>query len=663
MRTYRTAHALAAGGHEVHVVTNAKEVQPPFRMYMRPSDWTRCEARYGTGSVTVHWTGPADRSQSYVPMASPFVSKLSAIAASVHSEHPFDVMYSHYLEPYGVAAHLASQITRVPHVVRMAGSDAGRLWHHPQLEPLYDHVLRSASVVIAVGTVAQRARERGVSPRRITSGGQFSLPEDLFTPDGPVLDPAELRAEAARDPDFRGSVWGDFNGGGRYFGIYGKLGESKGSLSLLAAMRRLKDAGVDVGLVALAHGSSEIERSFRARARRLGVADRVLQLPFLPPWRVPEFLRGCLAVCCLEQNFPIDFHSPMTIYEALLCGRCLVASTELIAKLPRYGRLPHGYGCVAIRDVNDIDDLGSQLAAIAKDPAPASAVGERGRLFARELQQRVVFPQRLESILASAATGEAELPSGDEPTSASVREIQECSFVLTRLAEIEIEKNGRARGSRKKPDRAIDLTRAREVLACLTRGMNEGRKNFGRLAQGVQVEVAIAQAENETPSTQDSDPLFRLRIRRWAMGNEDLRRLVPMRDPQVRMLEFDFDASRFIDVKTLEDCPSSAEKHRSFIIAFACPGDRKRPPLVVDEITARILQLSEGTRTTADILRQLSKERGTSTVEDDFHWVEQLFVEGLLQLRDQLAHAVNDGLLSGSSRADAAVTDALGHAR
>jgi hypothetical protein len=48
MRTYWTAHALAMHGHEVHVVTNAKEVRAPFRMHMRPEDWTRCEATYGS---------------------------------------------------------------------------------------------------------------------------------------------------------------------------------------------------------------------------------------------------------------------------------------------------------------------------------------------------------------------------------------------------------------------------------------------------------------------------------------------------------------------------------------------------------------------------------------------------------------------------------------
>ena len=94
---------------------------------MCAQDWERCVAAHHGGSVTVHWTDPVDRSQSYIPMASPFVSKLAATAARAHSERPFDVIYSYYLEPYGVAGFLAAQMTGVPHVARMAGSDAGRL--------------------------------------------------------------------------------------------------------------------------------------------------------------------------------------------------------------------------------------------------------------------------------------------------------------------------------------------------------------------------------------------------------------------------------------------------------------------------------------------------------------------------------------------------------
>jgi hypothetical protein len=107
---------------------------------------------------------------------------------------------------------------------------------------------------------------------------------------------------------------------------------------------------------------------------------------------VPEFLRGCIAVCCLEQGFPIEFHAPVTPREVLLCGTCLIASTELIRKLPCHERLPHGYGCVAIENVNDIGTLSESLAAVVRDPAVATAIGARGRRFAFELQRYMPFP-------------------------------------------------------------------------------------------------------------------------------------------------------------------------------------------------------------------------------------------------------------------------------
>ena len=201
MRTYRNAHALAASGHEVHVVTNAKEAAAPFRMHMRPQDWQRCEASYGRGSVTVHWTDPFDRLQSYIPRASPFVSKLAGIALRLHAERPFDVIYSFYLEPYGVAGHLVAEATRVPHVVRMAGSDAGRLWRHPQLEALYDHVLKSAETVITAGAVAGRAVSRGIDPARIAFDGGIVVPDDLFRRTGRCsISPACGRGER-EDPE------------------------------------------------------------------------------------------------------------------------------------------------------------------------------------------------------------------------------------------------------------------------------------------------------------------------------------------------------------------------------------------------------------------------------------------------------------------------------
>ena len=634
-RTYWTAHALAERGHEIHVVTNAKEARPPFRMHMRPEDWVRCEPQSQIGSVKVHWTDPVDRSQSYIPMASPFVSKLAGVAACVHSERPFDVILSHYMEPYGVAGHLAAEIAGVPHVVRMAGSDAGRLWRHPQFEPLYDHVLRSAEVVVATGVVAQRAISRGVDPARIVSGGRFLVPQQLFTPTGPAIDLAALTDEVEPDPTLRDAFWGQFPADRPYIGVCGKLGESKGSFALLAAMRRLKLAGIDVGLVALAHGQPEVEQKFRRRAQALGLADHVLQIPFLPHWRVPEFLRSCLAVCCLEQDFPIAFHTPQIPLEVLLCGKCLVGSTEVIRKLPNYERLPSGYGCVAIEDVNDDAALSARLAAIAQDPAPTAAIGARGCIFAGDLQKDLAFPDMLEQILKAAASQQKISRAARAQADNVMDKAENPHFPLTQIAVAEMTK-GLGTADRSDVEEPIDLRRAREMLATIERSMREGRPDLKSLASAVHVEIAIAAAESEVVDADgaaDSDPLFSLRMRRWGLGEGELAALVPVRDPRLRILKFNDNVSEFRGARTAAELPANPKSGPSFVVAFAGKGDA-RDPLLVDQATARILELSDGKLTAGQICEHLKRERGSSEAQNDLAWIENLFVSGLVRLQD-----------------------------
>jgi len=631
MRTYWGGHGLAALGHEVHVVTNAKEAVAPFRMLMRAEDWERCAAPHGKGSVTVHWTDPVDRSQAYIPMASPFVSKLAATAARVHSERPFDVIYSHYLEPYGVAGFLAAQMTRVPHVARMAGSDAGRLWHHPQLEPLYDHVLRSAEAVIALGVVAKRAIERGVLSDRIMRGGGIVVPEDLFTPEGPKLDIATARAEAQADPQFRDFIWGNFAADRPYFGVYGKLGERKGTFALLAAMHQLMLAGLDVGLIVLAHGGAAVQRDFRTRTAELGLVDRVLQIPFLPHWRVPEFLRGCLAVCCLEQDFPIRFHSPIIPLEVLLCGACLVGSGEVIRKLPNSEQLVHGYNCVAIEDVNDIAQLSESLAAIAADPAPIALVGARGRKFARDAQEKVDFPQRLEFILTRAAR--RELPT--TRLSAAERRTESGRFPLTQLAAkvlADIDRHSVAATAAIASVGEINLEGARDLLVEINRAVDDGKITQSSLAQAAAAEIAIAAAEEDHFPACDiagCDPLFRLHSRRWAVGEFDLVRLVPVNETQFRVLRFNYDVSEFRGATSIADLPSAAAPHPSHVVVFHRAADRS--PLIVDAATAEFLKLIDGRKTADEILRLLGIDLSTSV--NWTQWIESLFGQGLIGLR------------------------------
>jgi len=643
MRTYWSAHGLAARGHTVHIVTNAKEARAPFRMHMRLQDWLRCEGTYGAGSVTVHWTDPVDRSQAHIPMASPFVTKLAGIAARMHREPGFDVIYSHYLEPYGVAGHLASQITGVPHVVRMAGSDAGRLWRHPQFEETYDHVLRSAEAVVAVGQVAERAAARGVAPERIVPGGEFALPSDLFAPGGAALDLAALRSEVAQDPETRDCLWGDFAAEAPYFGVYGKLGERKGSFSLLAALHRLKRRGLDVALVALAHGGAAVEERFRAEASELGLKDRILQIPFLPHWRVPAFLRGCLAVCCLEQDFPIAIHSPIMPREVLMSGTCLVGATEIIRKLPSFWQLPHGYGCVAIKDVNDVETLSERLAAIVEDPDTAAEIGKRGRDFARGVQRDMSFPQRLEHILQHAAARQRPPSAARRPAEKAQSSGRSLRFPLTwRVAAAIPEISDRPQQARLMSadgvaDLSADLIWARQVLDTIESCTIGDGNSVRRLAKAIRIEIGVAAAEEEADQAalrEDFDPLFRLELKRWAMSDDSLPDLFPAAHPHLRIVEFDFDIAEFLAAEAVGELPADAAHGRSFIAAFGRANGLRPDPLLVDELTARILRLSDGTRTVAEIVDTLGEEVTPQTAVDNLYWVRHLFLRGLLSLRE-----------------------------
>jgi glycosyltransferase involved in cell wall biosynthesis len=640
-RTYWTAHDLAARGHEVHVVTNAKEARPPFRMHMRRQDWKRCEGVYtpsgrslSAGSVKVHWTDPVDSSQFYIPMASAFVSKLAATAARLHAEHPFDVIYSHYLEPYGVAGHLAADIVRVPHVVRMAGSDAGHLWRHPQLQTLYDHVLRSAAIVITTGVVAGRAVKRGVRPERIAAAGGLELPEDLFRPEGPALDLAELRREIDLDPDLRDTMWGGFTGDLPYFGIYGKLGEAKGSFALLAAMQRLKQEGLPIGLVAMAHGWPALEGRFRARAEELGIADRVVQIPFLPHWRVPEFLRSCLAVCCLEQDFPIAFHAPVVAREVLTCGSCLVGSTEVIRKLPDHIGLPDRYGCVAIEDIQDIDALSGRLAAIARDPEPAAVVAARGRIFARSLQPDTGASGRLESLLKTAVRRRAPTKRSHIPTEVAL-EPEERRFPITRLAAdtLKVPCDVPEAASLRHP---IDLPKARLVLKAAEGGIAGGDTSLRAVAAAIRLEIAIAEAEDGDldADVETRDPLFRLRMRRWALAEDDLATLVPVRDPRLRVFT--------IDVTDLAGDRAAHRPRLRHVVAFAPTGER-REPLFVSDVAARILELSDGTRTAEEIVAEIERHDAPPGARQTLTTIEKLFVSGLLWLDERRLDQIRSG--------------------
>src|SRR5260370_4561719 len=127
-------------------------------------------------------------------------------------------------------------------------------------------------------------------------------------------------------------------------------------------------------------------------------------------------------------------------------GAWLVDATEVIRKLPGYSQLPHGFGCVAIESVNDVDTLSKRLAAIAADPAPARQVGARGREFACALQRAESFPQELERALEAAAAGRPMMACMPQPSGGITAQESAIRFRLCQLAAGVIERTDRDAG-------------------------------------------------------------------------------------------------------------------------------------------------------------------------------------------------------------------------
>ncbi|GAA3436259.1 glycosyltransferase [Kutzneria kofuensis] len=384
--SYWMCHALAALGHQVYVVTNADEVEPEYRIWMRPGDDARLRARFDNGGLvhvrsTTAWNEAEHR---YIPAGNPSVTKLAAMATETVREHGCDVVFAFYLEPYGVAANLVSAWTGTPFVLRHAGSDRYALMSHPDLSLAYKELLRSADALVS-------------------SGGDFDgllVPDDrvrtppalpittAFAPSAPAMDLAAVIGEltAAGHPGLFARA--SFDDTAPVIGMYGKMGELKGTLDLVAALGILRDRGSDAQLVLMGGGVHwpRVKDAILAA----GLGDRVWRLPFLAPWQVPGFVRRCDAVCFLERGFAIPQHGPRVAAEILACGRPLVVSGEIVAKQPFRDRMVDGENHFLVPDPRDHVKLADVLAGVLADRAAAVAVGLAGaRLVERPAEAQI----------------------------------------------------------------------------------------------------------------------------------------------------------------------------------------------------------------------------------------------------------------------------------
>ncbi|MEX0934022.1 MAG: glycosyltransferase [Candidatus Paceibacterota bacterium] len=308
---YWTAQLLSKMGHHVCVLTNAEEVEGEYRMNMTNKDRQLLTGFFTSDSVKVISTN-SDRKHVFVPQVNPSVSKLLSRGLEVlESERP-DIIWAHYLEPYGVVAYLLSEISGIPYIFRHAGSDIGRLMLTSGLQMIHRQVLRNATFIMTRQSHHDRFLDLDVPKERLVDSFSTKLRSELFFPTPcTIQDPVVL-------------------------GVYGKTGETKGTGVLLDALAILKRDGLNIKLKA--HwGGKDLSR-YLYQIRELGLEDMVEVNDFIPHWHIPDFIRSCDAILFLENRFKITFHQPSIPLEVVSCGRPVITTSEVASK-PLYDKL------------------------------------------------------------------------------------------------------------------------------------------------------------------------------------------------------------------------------------------------------------------------------------------------------------------------------------
>jgi len=381
-QTYWLARGLARRGHEVHVVTNADEVEDFYRLTLEPEDggWYQSEFANG-GRVRVYNADAfSGATMGHIPESNPFVSKLAALATDVIRARRCDVILAYYFEPYAVAGWLASRWTARKLLIKHAGSDLDRLFRVPDLASTYREILRAADGVVTQPRLMPRFVGLGVARHRLHPDIPYALPQDAFnSEDAPLEFPASVPV----------------------IGIYGKVGVSKGTYDLIAALGSLAEQGVDFRLAAMI-GSAQHEYIAPALARA-GIAERTIALPMAANWRVPAFLRACTAVCFLERDFPVAIHGPIIPREVFACGTCLILSQEIASKQRYRDRLAADENVILVANPKDRSALADTLRAVLIDPARAAAIGAQGARLSQSLENHEVYVLGWETLLGAYA--------------------------------------------------------------------------------------------------------------------------------------------------------------------------------------------------------------------------------------------------------------------
>ena len=375
--TYWDARALGEAGHEVFVVSNNWEVEERFREEIRDDELDKFEPKNVKVFSTQHLPG----FYPPIPYFNPYVEKIASLAIEVIRKYGADIIFSNYLLPYGVAAYLSKIATGTPLVTKHAGSDITTLYTSPFLKPIFMEVFKMSDRILT-GGYHFLSRFGGIERSKLIT--DLHPPTDLkfFNPNVEPFDFSKYTDKDLKVPIFT---------------YFGKILRMKRTHELILAASKIKE---DFLIFFVTENRGEALNEIKKLAEAQGLKEKIIFLPFQPPWKIPSILKASTCVVCPESNKtyptlenPLSIHTPGMAREAMACGKCVILGEE-IKKRYIYQNLEDGANVITV-DTEVVSDFSEKLKFVINNQQEVNKIGVEARKFSEKSENYGEYIKRL----------------------------------------------------------------------------------------------------------------------------------------------------------------------------------------------------------------------------------------------------------------------------
>lgn len=361
-KVYWLAKALGERGHEIHIVTNAQEVENEYKESIDSN-----EHEHTPKNVHLHSTG-ANNNPWHIPFSKAYAERIANLAIEVIEKYDIQLIDSHYALPYGTAAFIAKNITGRPQILRHAGSDMGKLFASTSYNTLFKAVFQRVDKIITIPPLKKMFLSFGIPESKIAFDEKVGVDTKAFNPEvSPFHLPEYIKREIPKYPIIT------------YIGKINYYWKSKGLYELIEAVEEIKD---DFLLLFVASGRGL--REFQNLVREKHLEKRSIFIGFVPPWKIPSIIKLSTCVVVPEREFPIQCHTPILPREVMAVGKCLILSKELYDKRC-YGNLADGENVLLV-DPKNIKQFRTIIKDIIRHPDTASRIGQNAYKFSRQIE-------------------------------------------------------------------------------------------------------------------------------------------------------------------------------------------------------------------------------------------------------------------------------------